>query len=463
MRSPAIYLALSSLLLLVPPASSAQIVLSEILHQFDGQDGTAPVGRLTEGTDGFLYGVTSAGGADNCGSVFRISLDGQFDANWRINLIRAQTGCEPQMGLTAIPGENAFFGTAREGGANGNGTIFRVTQNGTITTAHHFGTLDSPRSPGGALLLASDGNWYGTSTGTSLPHPTINGTIFRYDGKDTVTILHEQDSDLHGRGTEGGLIQGEDGHLYGVARFAGQHGDGTLFRVTLGGDFTVLHHFKRDVTGRSPSAPLALGPDGAIYGVAPFDGPQSSGAFGTLFRYTSSEGLELLHEFVSIGFTPVVTPQRGVVFDQDGTLYGTAFRIYRRTPNGEVEGLGPPLSIGTKSVMLTSNGDLFALTEGNLVGQTDHGTIFVYWLSAAANGTPNQQDPDGDSGTNGDQNGGTDTGDDDSESSGGGGGGGSGGGCSLASGQDHVLSLLFLLALAGLGMRGYPRRARTSG
>ncbi len=456
MEPRAAALLLSIPLFLAPTTVPAQIVLSEILHQFDGQDGTEPVGRLVEGTDGYLYGVTSAGGADNCGSVFRMSLDGDFDTAWRIDLILAQTGCAPVMGLAVIPGEDAFLGTASEGGENDNGTIFRVDQNGTIATVHHFGTLDSPRSPGGALLLASDGNWYGTSTGTSLPHPTVNGTIFRYDGEDTVTILHEQDSELHGRGTEGGLIQGEDGHLYGVARFAGAHGDGTLFRVTLDGEFTVLHHFDRDVSGRSPSAPLAVGPDGAIYGVAPFGGPQASGASGTLFRYASGEGLELVHEFISTGFTPVVTPQRGVVFDEDGTLYGTAFRIYRRTPDGEVEGLGPSLSIGTKSVILASNGDLFGLTQGAFAGQVDdHGTIFLHRLSATANDTPEQQDPDDDSGANGDQNGGTDSGDDDSES---GGGGGSGGGCSLASGHDHLLSLLALLALAGLWMRRPTRR-----
>lgn len=46
------------------------------LHQFSGSGADAPYSGVIEGTDGFLYGITSGFAATNRGVIFRIAKDG---------------------------------------------------------------------------------------------------------------------------------------------------------------------------------------------------------------------------------------------------------------------------------------------------------------------------------------------------------------------------------------------------
>ena len=88
------------------------------------------------------------------------------------------------------------------------------------------------------LLLASDGNFYGT---TSFGGTFDKGTLFRVSPGGIVTVLH----DFTG-GNEGAwplnLIQASDGDLYGPS-YEGGDGCGTIFRATLSGTVTTLHTF----------------------------------------------------------------------------------------------------------------------------------------------------------------------------------------------------------------------------
>lgn len=89
-----------------------------------------------------------------------------------------------------------------------------------------------------ALVQASDGNFYGT---TSLSGGHGGGTIFRIAPSGTLTTLYafcSQSGCADGKSPYGGLIQDSDGSLYGTTRYGGANGGiegyGTIFRLSLG-------------------------------------------------------------------------------------------------------------------------------------------------------------------------------------------------------------------------------------
>src|SRR5580704_3164655 len=124
-----------------------------------------------------------------------------------------------------------LYGTTAYGGANGDGTVFKVSETGTLTTLHSFaGYPTDGQTPYGGLVLATNGNFYGTTTagGTSG-----FGTVFEITPAGVVTTLHSFDySD--GEFPIGALIQATNGSLYGTTYGGGSGGNGTVFKITLG-------------------------------------------------------------------------------------------------------------------------------------------------------------------------------------------------------------------------------------
>ena len=119
---------------------------------------------LSQGTDGNFYGSTYYGGADGVGTVFRITADGTLTTLASFSL--AGGGRYPNASLVQLKDGN-FYGTTVLGGADGAGTIFRITPDGTLTTVAEF-NHDNGAAPYSALTPAGDGSFYGT---------TLNGGI----------------------------------------------------------------------------------------------------------------------------------------------------------------------------------------------------------------------------------------------------------------------------------------------
>ena len=94
------------------------------LHFFDGTDGEYPAG-LVQGTDGNFYGATSAGGANNYGTVFKINSQPPYQLTTLHSFDRTD-GANPYGGL--VQGTNGnFYGATSAGGANNYGTVFRLS------------------------------------------------------------------------------------------------------------------------------------------------------------------------------------------------------------------------------------------------------------------------------------------------------------------------------------------------
>ena len=134
-------------------------------------DGANLDAGLIQATDGNFYGTTSAGGAyGNYGTIFKITLAGQLTT---LHSFSSTDGAIPGGGLIQATDGN-FYGTAGGGGANGYGTVFRITPAGQLTTLHSFNSADGA-NPSGVLVQGKDGSFYGTTEGGGSSNA---GTIF---------------------------------------------------------------------------------------------------------------------------------------------------------------------------------------------------------------------------------------------------------------------------------------------
>ena len=123
--------------------------LYSFCSQSNCTDGAYPVAEMVQATNGEFYGTTSQGGANGAGEVFKITSGGKL-----VNLYSfcAQTNCAdgayPGAGLTQAP-NGEFYGTTVYGGANDAGTVFKITPGGKLTTLHTSTELTAPPLPRG--------------------------------------------------------------------------------------------------------------------------------------------------------------------------------------------------------------------------------------------------------------------------------------------------------------------------
>jgi uncharacterized repeat protein (TIGR03803 family) len=235
-------------------------------------------------------------------------------------------GAYPEANLALGPDGN-FYGTTESGGASTNGTIFKVTTNGTFATLVNFNGTNGA-NPLAPLTLGTNGNFYGTTEygGNTIGNSSLNaglggGTVFQVTTNGTLTTLVNFAA-TNGASPHAGLIWGPDGNLYGTTASGGSYADGTLFRVTTGGTLTTLTNFS-GANGSSPVAGLTLGPDGNFYGTT-----QSGGAitYGTVFELMTNGTLKTLVNFD--GTNNGVSPKGGLTLGPDGNLYGTTSASY---------------------------------------------------------------------------------------------------------------------------------------
>ncbi|HUD48046.1 MAG TPA: choice-of-anchor tandem repeat GloVer-containing protein, partial [Candidatus Baltobacteraceae bacterium] len=349
---------------------------SGALFTFDGPDGAYPSASLIQGADGNFYGTTQYGGTNGNGTVFRMTTNGTYSILASLNYY--VTGANPLAAL-ALGADGNFYGTATEGGRHDEGTVFEITTNGTLTVLHSFDGSDGAE-PSGTLVQGADGNLYGTtySGGTSG-----YGTIFRMTTAGTLTTLFTFDYS-NGAYPQGALVQGADGYFYGTAPVGGANYAGTVFRTTTNGALTTLLSFN-NTNGAYPQAALVQGADGLFYGATTEGG---SNGYGTVFSLTTNGTLTSLFSFEG---TNGSYPQASLVQGADGLLYGA-------TTEGGTNGYGTVFSVTTNGAVISrysfagTNGSypaaaLIQGADGNFYGTTAYGGVGydgLYWSGSGA-------------------------------------------------------------------------------
>ncbi len=182
--------------------------------------------------------------------------------------------------LPILASDGNYYGTTEYGGLYVGGTVYKLTPAGDVSTVANFVNGSTSWGPMGALLQASDGNFHGTTYWGGVNNA---GTIYELTPDGTITTLWSFGSGADGQLPKGGLVQASDGNFYGTTGSGGTTGYGTVFRLTPAGVETVLWNFSMDSGGYFPEGALVVGGDGNLYGAASLGGTNSS---GVLFRLT---------------------------------------------------------------------------------------------------------------------------------------------------------------------------------
>jgi uncharacterized repeat protein (TIGR03803 family) len=267
------------------------------LHSFDGTDGNNSQAALVQATDGNLYGSTVYAGANGVGTIFKMTTSGAVTL---LHSFDGSDGASPWNALVQAPDGN-FYGTTYSGGVGprcegGCGSVYKITADGAVTTLHSFNATDGI-TPQAGLVLGSDGDLYGT---TLYLGASGYGTVFSIDTSGELATLHSFTDRADGGNSYPAMIQATDGNFYGVTYTGGAHDEGTVFRMTPTGTLTTIYAFCLDQSvcadGAEPVGGLVQGNDGNLYGTTARGANQICGC-GTIFRITLSGTLTTLHTF----------------------------------------------------------------------------------------------------------------------------------------------------------------------
>lgn len=359
-----------SLAVMVTP-SWAQTL--KTLVDFDGSNGATPYFML-QGRDGNVWGTTYGSGSTYCGTVYKMTPTGIFTPVLTTQCSSTfSDGNEPEGMVQGTDGN--FYGIAGFGGTNEQGSVFKLTPKGVLTTLVSFDGSNGS-FPVGTLTQGTDGNLYGATYGGGDQYSY--GTVFKVTTKGVLTTLYQFDF-THGAQPYAGLIQGTDGNLYGATYAGGAYGGGAIYKITPQGILTVVFNMGGQVGDpRSPVTPLVQGNDGNFYGVTSYGGIDN---YGGIFKVTPGGAFSTLYSFSGAdGYSPI-----GPLFvGSDGNFWGTTAynttgqgTLFKITPNGTLttvhvfDGNDGAMPV---ALIEDTSGTFYGLT--NMGGTSNAGTIF---------------------------------------------------------------------------------------
>ena len=251
-----------------------------VVHSFNYSDGAGPEGTLIQATDVNFYGTTSYGGTSNAGTVFKLTPAGILTTLHVFNF--SPDGCCADSGLIQGADGN-FYGNEFSGGIFDEGTTYQLTPAGVFTVLHQFQNTDG-QNPYASLILGSNGNFYGTTEEGG--EYAYYGTVFEITPSGVLTSLHSFDiSD--GDVVISPLVLASDGNFYGTTSYGGIHPSfGTIFKITPSGVFTTLYNFN-GTEGAYAYGGLIQNSNQVFYGTT-FDGGNGtacSGGCGTVYSF----------------------------------------------------------------------------------------------------------------------------------------------------------------------------------
>ncbi len=329
------------------------------VYSFTGEnDGDDPLAALVEASDGSFYGTTSLGGSNAQGAVFRLTSAGAFSQV--MSFLGGYDGNEPLAPLVQETNGN-FYGTTYLGGTAGLGVIFQLTTSGVLTPIYSFTNKTSGENPAGGLVQGNDGSLYGTTYAGGAKN---SGVLFKVTTNGALTVLQSLTNTTSGSHPLAGLALGTNGNFYGTTYQGGSSGEGAVFQMTPAGSATLLYSFTNGVDGSYPSAGLIEGSDGSFYGTAILGGTNNH---GSVFKISSAGALTPLYSFT--GGLDGATPESQLVQGAPGVFYGT-------TTNGGSNNFGVVFKI-TSAGAFTS---LYSFTNG------EDGALPVAGLAVGANG-----------------------------------------------------------------------------
>jgi uncharacterized repeat protein (TIGR03803 family) len=210
-----------------------------VLHTFTGgADGAVgSLGPLLIDKTGNIFGIAELGGDSscNCGTVYKLAL---VSGQWKFKTLHAFTGL-PDAGFpyggVIEDGKGNLYGSTYFGGANGQGSVFKLTKSAgkyTESVLYSFTGGSDGGLPTTTLLFAK-GNLYGTTSGGGDSNG--DGVVFKLTpksgGKWGESTVHRFGKGSDGRNPYYGLVSDKAGHLFGTTAIGGS-GNGVVFELT---------------------------------------------------------------------------------------------------------------------------------------------------------------------------------------------------------------------------------------
>ena len=270
-----------------------------VLYSFAGEkDGEYPYAGLIQDSHGNFYGTTKQGGESGAigyGTVFRITPAGVESPLY--SFAGEEDGAYPTSALIKANDSN-FYGTTSRGGGElgtiGSGTVFKITPLGVKTTLYSFVGGTDGTFPEAGLIQGSDGNFYGTTSQGGESGANGNGTVFKLTSQGQETVLYRFTGVNDGALPYAGLIQGKDGNFYGTTTKGSNPncpvGCGVVFRITPAGVESPLYSFAGGKDGANPYAGLIQDNNGNFYGTTTAGGGgDSSNGYGIVFKLSINQ------------------------------------------------------------------------------------------------------------------------------------------------------------------------------
>jgi uncharacterized repeat protein (TIGR03803 family) len=301
-----------------------------VLYSFTGTagDGVSPFGRLVRDKAGTLYGTTFQGGDDTfcyCGTVFKLDSAGKETVLHRFTGY-PKDGAHPWTGVVQDRAGN-LYGTTTDGGAYGDGIVFKLDTTGKETLRHTFTGGSDGANSFADLIVDKAGNLYGTVFQGARGCGFGCGVVFKLNKSGGLIPLYSFAGTPDGEGSHAGLVRDAVGNMYGTTAFGGTHGWGTVYKLDTSGKETVLYNFTGGADGGALVGNLVRDVQGNLYGTT-FSGGIGScqgGSYGmgcgVVFKLDKHSTETVLYSFT--GKTDGGHPMAGLLRDTSGNLYGT--------------------------------------------------------------------------------------------------------------------------------------------
>jgi uncharacterized repeat protein (TIGR03803 family) len=390
LRSTVVLILLCAAITITSPAQT----FTTLAH-FNLNSGANPGSPLTQGLDGNFYGTAGNYGAYGAGAFIKVTPSGTLSYPYEFcfeDITNCPDGAYPS-GAVALGVDGNFYGTTAGSLEAGNGSIYKITPAGSLTTLDNFNSCTAgicSASPRYGVTLSWNGDFYGPSLPDAASPAAFDDLVFRISssGKfnNVLVVCSDQICPVDA-GPSGALLQVSNGDLVGPGP-GGATGWGAIYKMTSSGTPTVIYSFCDDSTchdGEGANSPLAENAAGDFFGTNTYGGAGAgctlSQGCGTAFKVTRADGgtLTKLHDFCrETGCTDGATPN-ALILATDGNFYGTTSgggtsgshgTVFKLTTDGVFTVLFRFSPVIGGSNPTTA---LLQATDGNLYGTASHG------------------------------------------------------------------------------------------